>query len=326
MNTIDLVDSELRPLLAIFPTRRLSRANLAEARQRVLPIPPQPPADVSVREAAVAGRGVAPAVPVRIYKPATDEPLPCIFHMHGGGFVMGSAKDMAAVHTAMASELRCAIVSVDYRLAPETAFPGNIEDCYAALAWTFANASAEGFDTARIGVMGESAGGGLAASLALMARDRGEFSLAFQNLIYPMLDDRTCMLTDPHPTAGEFIWHTHNNHFGWEALLGHPPGLSGTSAYAAAARADDLTGLPPTFISTGALDLFVDEDIDYARRLNRAGVSVELHVYPGAFHGFTLIPDAAVAVAARRDSLAALQRFTMRRVRSPPQNGERSSI
>jgi len=314
MNTIELVDPELRPLLALFPTRQLSGANLAEARQRTLPIPSQAPTDVVVRETSIAGKADAPDVPIRIYKPATGEPLPCIFHMHGGGFVMGSAKEMAAVHAATASELRCAIVSVDYRLAPETAFPGNIEDCYAALAWTFANASGEGFDIARIGVTGESAGGGLAASLALMARDRGEFPLAFQHLIYPMLDDRTCTLTNPHPTAGEFIWHAHNNHFGWEALLGHPPGRPAVSAYAAAARADDLAGLPPTFISTGALDLFVDEDIDYARRLNRAGVAVELHVYPGAFHGFTLMPDAAVAVAARRDSLAALRRFTMRRL------------
>ncbi len=309
MNTIDLVDPELRPLLALFPTRQLTRANLAEARQRTLPIPQQDSADVAVRETLVAGKGDAPDVPIRIYKPATDGPLPCIFHMHGGGFVMGSAREMAAVHTATASALRCAIVSIDYRLAPETAFPGNIEDCYVALAWTFANASTEGFDVGRIGVMGESAGGGLAASLALMARDRGEYSLAFQHLIYPMLDDRTCTLADPHPTAGEFIWHTHNNRFGWEALLGHPPGLPDVSAYAAAARAEILSGLPPSFISTGALDLFVDEDIDYARRLNHAGVSVELHVYPGAFHGFTLMPDAAVANAARRDSLDALHRF-----------------
>ncbi len=309
MNTLDLVDPELRPLLALFPTRELTRANLAEARLRALPIPPQPAADVAVRAMLVAGSGGAPNIPIRIYKPRVGRPLPCIFHMHGGGFVLGSAKDMTAVHIATASALHCAIVSVDYRLAPETTFPGNIADCYAALAWTFANASTEGFDITRIGVMGESAGGGLAASLALMARDRGEFALAFQHLIYPMLDDRTCTLADPHPTAGEFIWHAHNNRFGWEALLGHPPGLPDVSAYAAAARAKILSGLPPSFISTGALDLFVDEDIDYARRMNRAGVSVELHVYPGAFHGFTLMPDATVANAARRDSLDALRRF-----------------
>jgi triacylglycerol lipase len=222
---------------------------------------------------------------------------------------MGCAKELAAMHRAAASALRCAIVSVDYRLAPETRFPGNMEDCYAALAWTFANASNEGFDATCIGVMGESAGGGLAASLALMARDRGEFSLAFQHLIYPMLDDRTCTRIAPHSTAGEFIWPAHNNRFGWEALLGHPPGLPDVSEYAAAARAENLAGLPPAFISTGALDLFVNEDIDYAHRLNRAGVSVELHVYPGAFHGFTLMPDAFVASAARRGSFEALRRF-----------------
>lgn len=309
MNTLELVDPELRPLLAIFPTQQLTHENLADARLRTLPIPSPANSDVDVRDALVPGTGNAPAVPIRIYKPASDKPLPCIFHMHGGGYVMGSAKELTAMHRAAASALRCAIVSVDYRLAPETRFPGNIEDCYAALAWTFANASSEGFDTTCIGVMGESAGGGLAASLAIMARDRGEFSLAFQQLIYPMLDDRTCTQADPHPTAGEFVWHAHNNRFGWECLLGHPPGLQYVSEYAAAARAENLAGLPPAFISTGALDLFVDEDIDYARRLNRAGVSVELHVYRGAFHGFTLMPDATVANAARRDSFEALYRF-----------------
>ena len=309
MDTLELIDPELRPLLALFPKRQLTGANLAEARLRTLPIPPSSSADVVVREVLLAGVGDAHDIPIRIYKPAVNGPLPCIFHMHGGGFVMGSAKEMAAVHTTTVSALQCAIVSVDYRLAPETAFPGNIDDCYAALAWTFANASIEEFDTTCIGVMGESAGGGLAASLALMARDRGEFPLAFQHLIYPMLDDRTCTLCDPHPIAGEFIWDAHNNQFGWQSLLGHPPGLPDVSPYAAAARAGNLERLPPAFISAGGLDLFVDENIDYAQRLNRSGVAVELHVYPGAFHGFTLAPDADVARAARRDSLDALRRF-----------------
>jgi len=139
------------------------------------------------------------------------------------------------------------------------------------------------------------------------------YAFSFQHLIYPMLDDRTCTTADPHPVAGEFLWTTHNNHFGWSALLGAAPGGEGVSCYAAAARADDVSRLPPTFISTGALDLFLEEDLEYARRLMRAGVPVELHVYPGAFHAFDMDPAAAVSAQARRDSHDALRRALARR-------------
>ena len=149
----------------------------------------------------------------------------------------------------------------------------------------------------------------MAAALALPARDRGEHRLAFQHLIYPMLDDRTCVRADPHPHVGRFIWTPQMNLFGWTALLGRAPGSPDVSFYAAAARAQDLSKLPPTFISTGALDLFLDEDLDYGSRLLRAGVPVEIHVYPGSFHGFDFMADAGVSRAARRDSLAALARF-----------------
>jgi triacylglycerol lipase len=210
------------------------------------------------------------------------------------------------MHRPLSANLNCVIVSVNYRLAPETRFPGAVEDCYAALAWTFANAEAIGVDASRIGVMGESAGGGLAAALALLARDRGAYALSFQHLIYPMLDDRTCVAADPHPHAGEYIWTPHSNHFGWSSLLGAPPGGEDVSPYAAAARAESLAGLPRTFISTGSLDLFLEEDLEYARRLTRAGVPVEFHIYPGGVHAFDLAPDAEISKAARRDSQAAL--------------------
>jgi triacylglycerol lipase len=247
-------------------------------------------------------------VELHVYRPkSASGRLACVFHIHGGGYVIGAAKTQEPAHRALSAALGCAIVSVDYRLAPETPFPGAIEDCYAGLSWTFREAETLGLDTDRIGVMGESAGGGLAAALALMARDRGEHRLAFQHLIYPMLDDRTCVHSDPHPHVGEFIWTPHNNRFGWSSLLGREPGGEGVSPYAAAARADDLSDLPPTFISTGALDLFLEEDLEYARRLTRVGVPVELHVYPGAFHAFDLAP-AAVAEQARRDSREALAR------------------
>jgi len=313
MNTLHLVDPQLRPLLEVFPTMSLSDESLADARAGELPMPPVPDCGVALDIVSVPGPAGAPAIGLHLYRPrdATGA-LPCIFHIHGGGYVLGAAKDYEFLARPLAAELGCAIVSVDYRLAPETRFPGAIEDCHAGLGWTIANAATLGIDPARVGVMGESAGGGLAAALALMARDRGEHALAFQHLIYPMIDDRTCVTPDPHPVAGEFIWPAANNCFGWKALLGQEPGSDGVSPYAAAARATDLAGLPPTFIATGALDIFVDEDIDYARRLMRAGVPTELHVYSGAFHGFDMMPGPAVADAARRDSRAALARFLAR--------------
>ena len=155
--------------------------------------------------------------------------------------------------------------------------------------------------------MGESAGGGLAAALALLARDRGEYPIAFQLLDAPMIDDRTCV-RPPHPVAGEFVFTPASNRFGWRCLLGEEPGGDGVSPYAAAARAEDLSGLPPAFIATGALDLFLDENLDYAARLARAGVPIELHVYPGAPHGYALAGSAQVTRTATRDKLDALRR------------------
>jgi acetyl esterase/lipase len=154
---------------------------------------------------------------------------------------------------------------------------------------------------------GMSAGGGLAAGLALLTRDRGDEPLVFQLLIYPMLDDRTVTVAEPHPYSGEFAWTAEHNRFGWRALLGQEPGGPGISPYAAAARAEHLEGLPATFISVGALDLLVEEDLEYAHRLMRAGVPTELHVYPGAPHGFDLAAGAKVSQAALRDRFDALR-------------------
>jgi triacylglycerol lipase len=288
----------------------------------VFPVDPEAGAAVVDERRRIPGPAGAPEVEVLCYRPkAATGALPCILHIHGGGYVLGDAASMAAFHKPLALEVNCAIVSVDYRVAPETRFPGAVEDCYAGLAWLAATSSEIGVDSARIGVMGESAGGGLAAALALLARDRKEHALAFQHLIYPMLDDRTCAGADRHPHAGEFIWTAASNRFGWTALLGVAPGSDGVSPYAAAARAEILAGLPPAFISTGALDLFVEEDIDYARRLIRAGVPTELHVYPGAFHGFDFAAGVDVADRARRDSRAALARALRLRLAQPTRFG-----
>jgi len=307
-----LVDPQLLGLLDSLPPLKLSDAILPLVREgsRLPPrVVPEPTVPVFHEIRTVPGPAGSPDVALYIYRPeAAAGPLPCILHVHGGGYVTGSPSTQVAAHRSLAASLSCCIVSVDYRLAPETRFPGAVEDCYAGLAWVTAHAAELRIDPARIGVMGESAGGGLAAALALVVRDRGALRLSFQHLIYPMIDDRTCVSSDPHPLAGEFLWTPHNNHYGWKALLGVEPGSAGVSPYAAAARAERLEGLPPAFISTGSLDLFLEEDMDYARRLLRAGVPVELHVYPGGFHAFDLDPDAAVARQARRDSRAALAR------------------
>lgn len=304
-----LVDPELRPLLGLLPVIPHDAASLALARAQSYPMPPPGDDGVVLERRWIPGPAGAPDILVHIYRPARiDGAIGCILHMHGGGFVMGKAVNQELVHRRFVADLGCALVSVDYRLAPETVFPGAIEDCYVALGWVFNNCDALTIDPTRIGVMGESAGGGLAAALALLARDRGEFSLAFQHLIYPMLDDRTCVRDDPSPYAGEFIWTPQNNLFGWTSLLGSAPGGAGISCYAAPARVENLEGLPPTFIATGALDLFVEEDLDYALRLLRAGIPVELHVYLGAFHAFDLLPRGRLTETTYLDRIRSLHR------------------
>ena len=307
----DRVDPDLLPLLDTFPAFELTEAilPLMRARPARFQVRPEDLARTILERRTIPGPAGAPEVEVLIYRPKlTEGPLPCILHIHGGGYVAGAAADNEAVHRPLAADLACCIVSVEYRLAPETPFPGPVEDCYAALAYVFGHAAELGVDPGRIGLMGESAGGGLAAGLALLARDRGEYPLAFQHLIYPMIDDRTCVTPDPHPFAGAFVWTPQANAFGWRALLGQAPGAEGVSPYAAAARAADVSGLPPTYIATGALDLFLEEDLAFAQRLMRAGVPVELHVYPGAFHGFQWAAEARVSQTAARDSRDALAR------------------
>ncbi|MCS6886670.1 alpha/beta hydrolase [Chloroflexus sp.] len=315
MSTRHLVDPELLPLLEVFPPIVLDREQLPQIRagmeqmraQLAAAVPEFP--NVTVTEYRVPGPPDAPDVRVLVYRPSEAVPsLPALLWIHGGGYVLGSAEQDDAQLKTFVSELNCLVASVDYRLAPETPHPGPVEDCYAALKWLHANAETLGVDRQRIAIGGASAGGGLAAGLALLARDRGEVPVSFQLLIYPMLDDRTAVLADPHPFTGEFIWNHAANHFGWSALLGQPPGSPDVSPYAAAARAENLAGLPATFINTGALDLFLEEDIEYARRLTRAGVPTELHVYPGAYHGFNLVPTARVSQAFQRDILNALRR------------------
>ncbi|GHO90640.1 esterase [Reticulibacter mediterranei] len=309
MTTRHLVDPELAAILDQIPAQILTAETLRQIRAMRSQASTNLPqfSDLSVSEHFIPGPEGAPDVRVLVHLPTSEQgPLPVLLWMHGGGYIMGSAEDPTI--TSIVSAIRCAAVSVDYRLAPETPHPGPIEDCYAALKWLFTHADELGIDPNRIAVGGSSAGGGLAVALALLARDRGEFPLMFQFLIAPMLDDRTCTLAQPHPYTGEFIWTPEANRFGWTSLLGQEPGGSDVSPYAAPARAEHLEGLPATFINVGALDLFLEEDLEYARRLMRAGVPTEVHVYPGAYHGFRMVPNAQVTQAAARDQLTALKR------------------
>ena len=248
-------------------------------------------------------------VPIYVINVRPGASRPAIIYLHGGGFVSGEPVGMISDTQALAASLDCLIVSVDYRLAPETTFKGSIEDNYAALKWVHSNAPQLGVDRTRIAVMGGSAGGGHAALLALTARDRREVPLAYQALIYPMLDDRTGTTLRPPLPIGSLLWTADENRLGWRSFLGQEPGTAAVPAQAVPARYADLSGLPSTFIGVGSIDLFVDEDITYARRLVDAGVPTDLVVVPGAFHGFDLVaPATRVAKYFNGALLSALRR------------------
>lgn len=264
---------------------------------------------VSAVDQVVPGGARAPEVMVRLYRPeGLHDPAPALFYMHGGGLVRGSVSESDLWCRATARAAGCAVASVEYRLAPEHPHPAPIEDCYAGLSWLAGRAGQLGLDLNRIAVGGGSAGGGLAAALALLARDRGEVQLAFQWLLYPMLDDRSDTASS-HRVTHPKVWNRAANIAAWKALLGETYGTDSVSPHAAAARADDLAGLPPAYIAVGEFDLFVDEDVDYAVRLIGAGVPTELHVYPGAFHGSDVrVPGSALSRRITADSQDALHR------------------
>lgn len=273
----------------------------------------QPIEGVSTQDRQAPGPQGAPDVFVRIYQP-TDRPatLPALLWIHGGGYVLGSVErdDLLAKHLARVGQ--CVVASVEYRLAPEHPFPAPVEDCYAALKWLSAHSAELGVNKSRIAIGGASAGGGLAAGLALLARDRAEVEVAFQLLIYPMIDDRN-IAPAGEMVSDTFVWTRENNRMGWRAYLGREPGGADVSPYAAAARATNLKGLPPAYIPVGDLDLFLDENITYTQRLLAAGVPTELHVYPGAFHGFNgFVPNATVSRRFNSDRDNALKRMLHR--------------
>ncbi len=238
-----------------------------------------------------------PEVTVRVHRPRGKSGLPCIYWIHGGGMIRGSYVSGDAQLQSWAERLNCVAVAVEYRLAPEHPYPAGLDDCYTALRWVHQQAEDLGVDPRRIGVAGYSAGAGLAAALALLARDRGEFPVAFQLLQCPMLDDRSATRSSQWQVPP---WYPATNETAWRAYLGGRPDQ--VPAYAAPARATDLRGLPPAFLSIGGADVFLDEDVAYAQALVHADVPTEFHVYQDAPHGFDLFaPASDVGRRALRD-------------------------
>src|SRR5215469_6830734 len=288
MSRRDLIDPESRPpldlLLEALPggfnaipdivARREVTAQLFAA----IEVPPNP--NVTYEDRMVPGPEGAPDIMVRVYRPVNASgSMPGVYFIHGGGMIMGNVEGEHPVAQQLCDQAGAVVVSVEYRLAPEHPHPAPSEDCYAGLVWMARNAAELGFDPARLAVVGGSAGGGLTIAVVLLARDRGFPAVKFQMPIYPMIDD-----TNETPSSHEItdigIWDRAGNIEAWQWYLGGAK----PDQYAAPARAEDLSGLPPAYIDVGTVDLFRDEDIAFATRLMQAGVPTELHVNPGAYH------------------------------------------
>lgn len=284
-----LVDPELREQAermlemasAGLPGGRDLLAMLRTPRPSVLPLLD----DVPVLIQSMPNAAGHPDVLAYVINAQAGRSRPLIIDIHGGGFIFGTAKDSVPVLQRQAQELDCAIITVEYRLAPETCWLGAREDNYAALKWVHANAASLGGDPDRIIVSGSSAGGGHAAILAITARDRGEVPIHFLELASPMLDDCTGSSCTVAEHLGVISWSSELNRIGWQAYLGCEPGTVDVPNQAVPARIGNLEGLPSTFIHVGAIDLFAGEAIEFARRLVNAGVPTELFVAPGVFHG-----------------------------------------
>lgn len=247
---------------------------------------------------------------VKIYEPKDRQnvKLPAVFWMHGGGYVLGHPDVDDGICECFVKEVNCVVVSIDYRLAPEHPYPAAIEDCYAGLKWTADNAEELKIDTSRLAIAGASAGGGLTAALALMARDKGEIEIVFQMPLYPMIDDRNVT-----PSSYEIneenlpkAWNREANEIAWKMYLSNNASDQ-ISYYAAPSRVKDLTGLPPAYTCVGQLDPFRDETLEYVARLAQAGVPVEFHLYPGCFHGFdSIFNNVEISRRARSEYINAL--------------------
>jgi acetyl esterase/lipase len=247
---------------------------------------------------------------LRVYKPKVARAdAPVLIWMHGGGYVVGRPEQDDACCSYYVQELGITVFSPAYRYAPKYPFPIGLYDCYAALRWVVSQAGKLGIDPKRIAIGGQSAGGGLAAALVQLAYDRQEFNVAMQLLVYPMLDDKT-VLRSEIDDSNNITWTQKSNQFGWESYLGTSCGAKDVPAYAVPARREDLSNLPPAWIGVGTLDVFHDEDLEYAKRLKASGVKVELTVIEGAFHGFDVFdPKLEVVQFFRKSQVAALKKY-----------------
>ena len=297
MDGNQLLDPQIAALAGTVPIPTITAEVLPSVRGATL----GPPVELSDEVERTDHRvSTDPDVVVRVHRrKGVTGPLPCVYSIHGGGYVLGSYTMDDARFDRWCRMFPCVGVSVEYRLAPETPYPGPLEDCYSGLRWTVEHAADLGIDPDRIGIAGVSAGGGLAAALALLVRDRGESALQFQLLECPMIDDRR--VTHSSRLESLLVWSRESNEFGWRAYLGDLYGTDDVPYHAAPSRCTDLRGLPQAFVSVGGADGFRDEDIEYALRLNQASVPTELHVYPGAPHGVAIFVGTDVARQYTRD-------------------------
>lgn len=287
------------------PTARAAAKQMAAALKEQLP----DITGVHTEDRTIPGPENSPDVTVRIYRPEQSTGgLPALLWIHGGGYMMGDIdqEEFSAKKLSLAGN--CTVVSVEYRLAPEHPYPAPLEDCYAALKWLANHTSELNVDAKRIAIGGASAGGGLAAGLAILARDRAEIDVIFQLLVYPMINDYN-VIPASDAVRDALFWTRESNLAGWRSYLGCEPGDDGITCYAAAYRAENLEGLPPAYIAVGDIDLFAEEDADYGRRLIAAGVPTELHIYPGGCHAFDmLVPEADISQRFTNDIHRALKR------------------
>ncbi|WP_405099558.1 alpha/beta hydrolase [Micromonospora sp. NBC_01412] len=306
-------DAELAPWVPMLPILDLrDPAAAREVGRAIAAQLPQPDlTGLTVLDRTVPGPAGAPAVPVRIYTPQPAAALaPAVLHLHGGGFVLGDLELEHADAAAFATGIGAVVIAVDYRLAPEEPFPAALEDCYAVLCWLAGNTDELGVDPTRLGLYGRSSGGGIAAGLTLLTRDRGGPRLAMQYLDVPVLDDQLGSVS-MRAYVDTPIWNRPSAELGWAYYLGDDvkPGDPSVSPYAAPARAEDLAGLPPAFISSCQFDPVRDEGMHYAQRLAQAGVPTEAHLYPATFHGSALVTEAAVSRRMQQDAVAAFRRM-----------------
>jgi acetyl esterase/lipase len=303
------VHPELRPIAAMLPRFSFTAGNLWLFRLlEGLPLRQRHPKDIRIENVPIPGQDGTSKVRVRVYRPrGVSSQAPALLWLHGGGYIIGTPEQEDSTCIDYARQLGIVAASVAYRRAPEHPFPAGLEDGYSALRWLASQAGQLGIDAEHLAVGGASAGAGLAAALVQLAHDRSEVRPRVQLLIYPMLDDRTCARTDTSPDR--LIWTLDSNRFGWESYLGRRAGSAEAPSYSSPARREDLSGLPPAWIGVGTLDLFHDEDVEYGRRLKASGVECEMHVVPGAFHGFDVVgPRLRVVRDFRQSQVAALAR------------------